>query len=88
MLKSAEASQVNDVRDLLRLPITFIPKCDSLQTISNVMKPGAAKAVQSWMQDADEKGKNNQCLFQVFQFQHLQNETWQSVSLVPLAADP
>ena len=28
-----------------------------LQTINQVMKPGAAKAVHSWLQDADDKGK-------------------------------
>lgn len=39
MLKSAEATQVND-------------------TINQVMKPGAAQAVHSWLQDADDKERD------------------------------
>ena len=56
MLKSAEATQVNDV--------STRPKCYNncfisfyVQTINQVMKPGAAKAVHSWLQDADDKGE-------------------------------
>ena len=78
MLKSAEEGQVNDVRQTYQTVICVLfPAENFIQTISNVMKPGAAKAVQSWMQDADEKGKSNQCSFKVFQtinLQHMQNE--------------
>ena len=63
MLKSAEEAQVKDVSGQGVTTACSLQECQIKplyflchQTISEVMKPGAAKAVKSWLKSADDKG--------------------------------
>ena len=62
MLKSAEEAQVKDVSGQgittavsKNVKLSYCISC-AIKTISEVMKPGAAKAVKSWLKSADDKG--------------------------------